>query len=145
MPEKSDIEALKTTVAKLKRKISGLKRLNATLTAEKKILDEIGELPLELQKKLLRVLQEGEFERLGSSLVRRTNVRVTVATNRNLEASVGKGRFRKDLWYRLFLSCFPYTGERCSKYHWPNLTGNYRFVIVPLQGGCIPAATDGFV
>ncbi|MBC2712455.1 MAG: sigma 54-interacting transcriptional regulator [Desulfosarcina sp.] len=64
-------------------------------------LDEIGELPLELQKKLLRVLQEGEFERLGSSQVRRTDVRVIVATNRNLEADVGKGQFRTDLWYRL--------------------------------------------
>ncbi len=64
-------------------------------------LDEIGELPVELQHKLLRVLQDGEFERLGSSRVRRTDVRVIVATNRNLEADVSKGRFRKDLWYRI--------------------------------------------
>jgi len=64
-------------------------------------LDEIGELSLVLQQKLLRVLQDGEFERLGSSQVRHTDVRVIAATNRNLEEDVRKGRFRKDLWYRL--------------------------------------------
>jgi chemotaxis protein methyltransferase CheR len=64
-------------------------------------LDEIGELSLSLQQKLLRVLQDGEFERLGSSQVRQTDVRVIAATNRNLEEDINKGRFRKDLWYRL--------------------------------------------
>ena len=64
-------------------------------------LDEIGELPVELQQKLLRVLQDGEFERLGSSQVMHTDVRVIAATNRNLEEAIIKGRFRKDLWYRL--------------------------------------------
>ena len=64
-------------------------------------LDEIGELPLELQAKLLRVLEDGEFERLGSSTTIRTNVRVIAATNRNLQEEVEKGRFRQDLWYRL--------------------------------------------
>jgi len=64
-------------------------------------LDEIGELPVALQQKLLRVLQDGEFERLGSSQVMHTDVRVIAATNRNLEEDVIKGRFRKDLWYRL--------------------------------------------
>jgi len=64
-------------------------------------LDEIGELPLALQQKLLRVLQDGEFERLGSSQLRNTDVRVIAATNRNLEEDVSKGRFRDDLWYRL--------------------------------------------
>jgi len=64
-------------------------------------LDEIGELPLVLQQKLLRVLQDGEFERLGSSQVRNTDVRVIAATNRNLKEDVSKGRFRDDLWYRL--------------------------------------------
>lgn len=64
-------------------------------------LDEIGELPLVLQQKLLRVLQDGEFERLGSSQVRNTDVRVIAATNRNLKKDVSKGRFRDDLWYRL--------------------------------------------
>lgn len=64
-------------------------------------LDEIGELPLELQKKLLRVIQDGEFERLGSSQVCRTDIRIIAATNRDLEEEVRRGRFREDLWYRL--------------------------------------------
>jgi formate hydrogenlyase transcriptional activator len=68
-------------------------------------LDEIGELPLELQPKLLRVLQEGEFERLGGSHTIRADVRIIAATNRNLEKEVERGRFRSDLWYRL--NAFP--------------------------------------
>lgn len=64
-------------------------------------LDEIGELPLELQAKLLRVLQDGEFERLGSSKTIHSDVRVIVATNRDLEAEVRAKKFRMDLLYRL--------------------------------------------
>lgn len=64
-------------------------------------LDEIGELPVSLQVKLLRVLQEGEFERLGGTKTIKTNVRVIAATNRNLEKAVEKGDFREDLYYRL--------------------------------------------
>lgn len=64
-------------------------------------LDEIGELPLELQSKLLRVLQEGTFERLGSNETIEVNVRVIAATNRNLEELVTEGKFRSDLYYRL--------------------------------------------
>lgn len=64
-------------------------------------LDEIGELPVELQAKLLRVLQEGEFERLGNPKTMKVNVRVIAATNRNLQQAIGQKEFREDLYYRL--------------------------------------------
>ncbi|MFA4909892.1 MAG: sigma 54-interacting transcriptional regulator [Desulfobacteria bacterium] len=70
-------------------------------------LDEIGELPLELQAKLLRVIQHNEFERLGSSHTVKVDVRIVATTNRDLEEEVRKGRFRQDLYYRL--NVFPIT------------------------------------
>jgi transcriptional regulator with GAF, ATPase, and Fis domain len=70
-------------------------------------LDEIGELPLELQAKLLRVIQDGEFERLGSPHTIKVNVRIIASTSRNLKEEIARGRFREDLYYRL--NVFPIT------------------------------------
>lgn len=70
-------------------------------------LDEIGEMPIELQAKLLRVIQDGEFERLGSPRTIKTNVRIIAASHRDLEEEIRMGRFREDLFYRL--NVFPIT------------------------------------
>ena len=64
-------------------------------------LDEIAEMPLQMQTQILRVIQEGTFERLGESITRKTDVRIITATNINLEDAIAEGKFRRDLYYRL--------------------------------------------
>jgi DNA-binding NtrC family response regulator len=79
-------------------------------------LDEVGDLPMPAQAKLLRVLQEGEIERLGAESTRKISVRLVAATNVNLEAAVERGQFRRDLFYRLnvYPICIPPLRERTS-------------------------------
>jgi NtrC-family two-component system response regulator AlgB len=88
-------------------------------------LDEIGELPAAIQPKLLRLLQEREFERVGEGQTRRANVRVIAATNRNLAEEVKAGRFREDLFYRLNVITVALPGLRDRPGDLRRLAGSY--------------------
>ncbi len=105
-------------------------------------LDEIGEIPLELQVKLLRVLQEREIERIGGRVTIKTDVRIIAASNRNLEKEVGEGRFRLDLYYRLnvFPILMPPLRER--KEDIPALANHFLNIYNTKTGKNIKGLTD---
>lgn len=111
-------------------------------------LDEIGEMPLEIQPKLLRLLQEREYERVGEAKVRRANVRVIAATNRNLSDEVKAGRFREDLFYRLNVITVALPGLRDRPADLVRFAENYRRFFTDRLGkkigGFSPAVMSAF-
>jgi len=102
-------------------------------------LDEIGELPLELQSKLLRVLQDGEFERVGGSETFKVDVRIIAATNRDLEKSIDAGLFREDLFYRLNVFPIFLPSLRDRKEDIPILAAHFVMKYAPKDGKKIEA------
>jgi len=108
-------------------------------------LDEVGELPLEAQAKLLRVLQDGEFERVGSAQTLRTDVRLVAATNRNLQAEVEAGRFRADLYYRLNVFPIALPALRQRKEDVPALVRHFASKMARKLGRSPDAISPAFV
>ena len=111
-------------------------------------LDEIGELPMELQAKFLRVLQEREFQRLGSSETIRLDIRVVAATNCDLVDRIEQGRFREDLYYRLNVVPLPMPPLRQRRGDIPVLAAHFVEKICRLEEISIkkltPEAVEGF-
>jgi two-component system, NtrC family, response regulator AtoC len=105
-------------------------------------LDEIGDVPASIQVKLLRVLQEREFERLGSNLTRHTDVRVIAATNQDLRAALEQGTFREDLYYRLNVVPMNIPPLRARKEDIPFLVQHFLRKLAPDIGSRVEAITD---
>lgn len=104
-------------------------------------LDEIGEIPLDLQSKLLRVLQEGEVQRVGEERTRKVNVRIIAATNRDLQQESAAGRFRSDLYYRLSVFPIKVPPLRHRKDDIPLLTEHFLIQLARRLGRPMPRLT----
>jgi len=105
-------------------------------------LDEIGDVPGAIQVKLLRVLQEREFERLGSNVTRHIDVRVIAATNQDLRAALEQGTFREDLYYRLNVVPINIPPLRERKQDIPFLANHFVKKLAPETGGRVESITD---
>jgi DNA-binding NtrC family response regulator len=105
-------------------------------------LDEIGDVPGPIQVKLLRVLQEREFERLGSNVTRHIDVRVIAATNQDLRAALEQGTFREDLYYRLNVVPLNIPALRERKQDIPFLANHFLRKLAPDSGSRVEAITD---
>jgi DNA-binding NtrC family response regulator len=105
-------------------------------------LDEIGEMPIDLQVKLLRVLQEKEIERIGGRLPIKVNVRIIAATNKNLEEEVAAGRFRLDLYYRLYVFPINIPSLRERKEDIPSLISHFITTFSKLSAIQPPTLSD---
>src|SRR5262249_38468141 len=105
-------------------------------------LDEIGDVPAPIQVKLLRILQEREFERLGSNVTRHIDVRVIAATNQDLRAALEQGTFREDLYYRLNVVPMNIPPLRERKQDIPFLAEHFVRKLGPDTGGRVEGITD---
>jgi two-component system response regulator AtoC len=105
-------------------------------------LDEIGDVPAGIQVKLLRILQEREFERLGSNVTRHIDVRVIAATNQDLRAALEQGTFREDLYYRLNVVPINIPPLRERKQDIPFLANHFLHKLAPDMGGPVESITD---
>ena len=108
-------------------------------------LDEIGDVPANIQVKLLRILQEREFERLGSNVVRHIDVRVIAATNQDLRAALEQGTFREDLYYRLNVVPINIPPLRERKQDIPFLANHFVKKLAPDSGGRVESITDAAI
>ena len=105
-------------------------------------LDEIGDVPANIQVKLLRILQEREFERLGSNVTRHIDVRVIAATNQDLRAALEQGTFREDLYYRLNVVPLNIPPLRERKQDIPFLANHFVQKLAPDSGCRVESITD---
>jgi len=105
-------------------------------------LDEIGDVPGPIQVKLLRILQEREFERLGSNVTRHTDVRIIAATNQDLRAALEQGTFREDLYYRLNVVPLNIPPLRERKQDIPFLANHFIRKLAADSGSAVESITD---